>query len=89
VCCVCDVECAWIGLVYPYDFRLKKYDFLIVLISGRKVTVFRTLIVAPSVLLFRKLAAKPTKPIIVLSPYIMQISNCIANSKFLVLLASS
>jgi hypothetical protein len=36
--------------------------------NERKVTVFRTLTVALSVGLFSKLAMKPTKPIIVLSP---------------------
>jgi hypothetical protein len=39
--------------------------------------LFWTLTVAPSVGMFSELATKPTK-----------ISNCIANSKFLVLLAS-
>jgi hypothetical protein len=42
---------------------LRKYSQV-----GRKVTLFRTLTVAPSVGLFSKLATKPTKPIIVLSP---------------------
>jgi hypothetical protein len=37
-----------------------------VLASGRKVTIFRTLTVAPSVGVFSKLAMKRTKPIIVL-----------------------
>jgi hypothetical protein len=37
-----------------------------VLASGRKVTIFRTLTVVPSVGVFSKLAMKRTKPIIVL-----------------------
>jgi hypothetical protein len=46
-----------------------KLSFLLyVLTSERKVALFRTLTVALSVGLFSKLAMKPTKPIIVLSP---------------------
>jgi hypothetical protein len=41
---------------------------IFVLTSGRKVTLFRTLTVAPSVGMFSKLPTNPTKPIIVPSP---------------------
>jgi hypothetical protein len=45
------------------SFRVRLHTKIIyVLTSGRKVTLFRTLTVAPSVSLFSKLTTKPTKP---------------------------
>jgi hypothetical protein len=59
---------SWIANISKQFLSALNENSNYVLTSGRKVTLFRTLTVAPSVGLFSKLATKPTKPIIVLSP---------------------